>query len=72
MWLSLKPVPWFEIGLVKSAPNTTDNIPLRIKRLCGIERMHGNSEGLNSFAKRLWGLDRRLPDNDFPSSNGAS
>jgi len=55
-----------------TSASSTDNIPLHIKRLCGIERMHGNSEGLNSFAKRLLELDRRLPDNDFPSSNGAS
>jgi hypothetical protein len=76
--LSLNRVSWFEIGLVKSAPNTTDGIPLHVKRLCVIERMRGTSEGLkthaywNSFANMLGELDRPLPGNDFPNSNGAS
>jgi hypothetical protein len=50
--LSLNPVSWFEIGLVKSTRNTTDGIPLHIKRLCVIERMRGTSEGLKTHAYR--------------------
>jgi hypothetical protein len=75
--MSLIPVSWFEIGHVKSLQNTTDGIPLHVKRLCVIERMRGTSEGLkthayrNSFANLLGGLDRPLPGNDSPNSNGA-
>jgi hypothetical protein len=76
--LSFSPVSWFEIGLVKSAPKMTDGIPLQVKRLCVIERIRGTSKGLkthaywNSFANMLGVLDRPLPGNDFPNSNGAS
>jgi hypothetical protein len=56
----------------------TDGISLHIKRLCAIERLRGTSEGLrtlahrNSFANMLGRLDRPLPGNDLPSSDGAS
>jgi hypothetical protein len=48
--VSLNSVSWFEIGLVKSAPNTTDGIPLQMKLLCVIELRRGISEGLMTNA----------------------
>jgi hypothetical protein len=49
-FLVLNPVSWFEIGLVKSTPNMSDGIPLHIKRLCVIERMHASTEWLKAHA----------------------
>ena len=78
MTLFLKSVSWFEVDLVKSAPNTTEGILLHIKRLCAIERIHGISQGLmtnayrTSFANMLRGFDRVFPGNDSPTLNGAS
>jgi hypothetical protein len=48
--LSLDPVSRFEIDLAESAPNTTDGIPLHIKRLYVIERMRSTSEGPKTHA----------------------
>jgi hypothetical protein len=59
--LSPHPVSWFEVGLVRSVPNTSNRIGLRIKRLCAIERMRGTSEGaevlcaLELFCQDAWG-----------------